>query len=36
MKHSAGALNTVHTHADRVFRGAITGMLHQAMEPQAL
>lgn len=36
MKHSAGALNTVHTHADRAFRGAITDMLHQAMEPQQL
>ena len=36
MKHSAGALNTVHTHADRAFRGAITDTLHQAMEPQPL
>lgn len=34
MKHSAGALNTVHTHADRIFRGAITNQLHEAMEPQ--
>lgn len=33
MKHSAGALNTVHTNADRVFRGAITETLHNAMEP---
>lgn len=33
MKHSAGALNTVHTNADRVFRGAITDLLHNAMEP---
>ena len=36
MKHSAGALNTVHTHADRAFRGAITRTLHEAMEPQPL
>ena len=36
MKHSAGALTTVHTHADRAFRGAITDTLHQAMEPQPL
>lgn len=36
MKHSAGALNTVHTHADRAFRGAITDTLHQAMGPQPL
>ncbi len=35
MKHSAGALTTVHTHADRAFRGAITPMLHAAMEPQS-
>lgn len=33
IQHSAGALNTVHTHADRVFRGAITRTLHEAMEP---
>ena len=33
MKHSAGALNTVHTNADRVFRGQITRTLHDAMEP---
>lgn len=36
MKHSAGALNTVHTHAGRIFRGAITDQLHEAMEPQEL
>ena len=36
MKHSAGALNTVHTHADRAFRGAITDTLQRAMEPQEL
>ncbi len=33
MKHSAGALNTVHTNADRIFRGQITDTLHDAMEP---
>ncbi|MBR4309208.1 MAG: TIGR04255 family protein [Oscillospiraceae bacterium] len=33
MKHSAGALNTVHTNADRIFRGQITKTLHDAMEP---
>lgn len=33
IRHCAGALNTVHTHADRVFRGAITDTLHEAMEP---
>ncbi len=33
MKHSAGALTTVHTNANRVFRGAITRTLHNAMEP---
>lgn len=36
MKHSAAALNTVHTNADRIFRGAITRELHEAMEPQSL
>lgn len=34
MKHSAGALNTLHTHAGRIFRGAITQQLHEAMDPQ--
>lgn len=34
--HCAGALTTVHTHADRVFRGAITDTLHRAMEPSPL
>lgn len=33
MKHSAGALNTVHTNADRIFRGQITDTLHNAMDP---
>lgn len=36
VKHCAAALMTVHTHADRVFRGAITDMLHNAMEPRNL
>ena len=36
MKHSAAALTTVHTHADRAFRGAITRELHEAMEPQPI
>ena len=36
MKHSAGALNTIHIHADRTFRGAITDMLHNAMEPTVI
>ncbi|MDR0890379.1 MAG: TIGR04255 family protein [Oscillospiraceae bacterium] len=36
LRYSAGALNTVHTHADRIFRGAITRRLHEAMEPQPL
>ena len=34
--HTAAALNTVHTHADRAFRGAITRRLHDAMEPTEL
>lgn len=33
MKHSTGALTTIHTHAHRIFRGAITQQLHEAMEP---
>ncbi len=36
MRHSAGALNTLHIHADRTFRGAITDTLHNAMEPTPL
>lgn len=35
-QHSAGALTTVHMNADRLFRGAITQTLHDAMEPEAL
>lgn len=34
--HAAAALNTVHIQADRVFRGAITQQLHDAMEPEPL
>lgn len=34
--HAAGALNTVHIQADRIFRGAITRQLHEAMEPELL
>ncbi len=36
VKHSAAALNTVHSHADRIFRGALQPMLHNAMEPRDL
>jgi len=31
---SAGVLQTLHTQAFAIFRGAITDMLHQAMEPE--
>lgn len=34
--HCTAALNTVHIHADRTFRGAITQTLHNAMEPEDL
>ncbi len=34
--HAAAALNTVHIQADRIFRGAITQRLHDAMEPEGL
>ena len=36
LRESTAALNVVHTHADRVFRGAITSELHNAMEPRPL
>ena len=36
LPHTTAALNTIHTHADRTFRGAITRELHEAMEPQLL
>ena len=34
--YCAAALTTVHTHADRVYRGAITQTLHNAMEPEEI
>lgn len=33
---SAGALQTLHSQADSIFRGAITNLLHDAMEPEIL
>lgn len=33
---SAGALETLHRHADSIFRGAITDILHEAMEPELI
>ena len=33
---SAGALQTLHTNADMLFRGAITDRLHEAMDPREL
>ena len=33
---SAGALQTLHSQADTIFRGAITDVLHDAMEPDTL
>lgn len=33
VNHSAGALQTLHSQADDIFRGAITDTLHDAMEP---
>ena len=33
---SAGVLQTLHGHAFPLFRGAVTDLLHDAMEPQAL
>ena len=34
LSHVAAGLNIVHSHADSIFRGAITDTLHEAMEPQ--
>ena len=34
VNHSAGALQTLHSQADAIFRDAITDTLHDAMEPQ--
>lgn len=36
VNHSAASLNTVHLQADRIFRGAITKQLHDAMEPEKI
>ena len=33
---SAGALQTLHSQADSIFRGAITEKLHEAMEPETM
>lgn len=33
---SAGALQTLHTQADSIFRGAITPLLHRSMEPEEI
>ena len=31
---SAGALQTLHSQADAIFRAAVTHVLHDAMEPE--
>ncbi len=36
INYSAGALETLHTQAYAIFRGAITDMLHDALEPEPL
>ncbi len=36
VNHSAGALETLHSHAFPIFRDAITDQLHEAMEPDDL
>ncbi len=36
MEQCAPALQTIHIHADRIFQGAITRQLHEAMEPADL
>ena len=33
VNYSASALETLHSHAYPIFRGAITNTLHEAMEP---
>lgn len=33
--HSAGALQTIHSHAFSIFRGAITDILYEALEPNS-
>lgn len=36
VNYSAGALETLHSQAYPIFRGAITDMLHNAMDPEAI
>ncbi len=36
LSHVAPSLNVVHTHADSIFRAAITDTLHEAMEPRTI
>ena len=36
VNHSTGALQTLHSQADAIFRGAITDTLHDAMEPKLI
>ena len=36
VNYAAGALETLHSQAYPIFRGAITEMLHNAMEPEAI
>ncbi len=36
VNYSAGALQTLHSHAYPIFRGAITELLHNAMEPDTI
>ena len=36
LSHVAAGLNIVHSHADSIFRGAITDTLHDAMDPQEI
>ncbi len=36
IKTCVPALNTVHIHADRIFAGAMTRQLHEAMEPELI
>ena len=36
VNYSAGSLETLHSQAYPIFRGAITDMLHDAMEPESI
>lgn len=36
VNYSAGALQTLHSHAYPIFRGAITDLLHEAMDPTSI